>query len=75
MINTLLYKLAYLPLVITQASAYMNINNKVSIKEYLRLLQSTHQDMVELLSLGFRDGTHYDTAQGAVITTWIMSFN
>ncbi|KAH7230887.1 kinesin light chain [Fusarium tricinctum] len=71
--DKLLDKLAYLPLAITQASAYMKIN-KVSIKEYLRLLQNTNQDMVELLSVGFRDGTHYDAAQGAVVTTWIVSF-
>jgi tetratricopeptide (TPR) repeat protein len=70
----LLHELAYLPLAITQASAYMNMN-KVPVKEYLRLLQNTDQDVVELLSLGFRDGTHYDTAQGAVVTTWIVSFN
>ncbi|KAG7407996.1 Kinesin light chain 1 [Fusarium oxysporum f. sp. raphani] len=71
--DKLLDELAYLPLAITQASAYMKIN-KVSIKEYLRLLQNTDQDMVELLSVGFRDGTHYDAAQGAVVTTWIVSF-
>ncbi|KAF5673920.1 ankyrin protein 3 [Fusarium heterosporum] len=73
LVDKLLDELAYLPLAITQASAYMKIN-KVSIKEYLRLLQNTHQDMVELLSVGFRDGTHYDAAQGAVVTTWIVSF-
>ncbi|KAM0361995.1 hypothetical protein ACHAPK_011591, partial [Fusarium culmorum] len=71
--DRLLRELAYLPLAITQASAYMTIN-KISIKEYMRLLQNTDQDMVELLSVGFRDGTHYDIAQGAVITTWIVSF-
>ncbi|KAK7570364.1 hypothetical protein V3481_019544 [Fusarium oxysporum f. sp. vasinfectum] len=71
--DRLLRELAYLPLAITQASAYMTIN-RISIKEYMRLLQNTDQDMVELLSVGFRDGTHYDAAQGAVITTWIVSF-
>ncbi|KAK2922580.1 Tetratricopeptide repeat [Fusarium oxysporum f. sp. vasinfectum] len=71
--DRLLRELAYLPLAITQASAYMTIN-KTSIKEYLRILQNTDQDMVELLSVGFHDGTHYDAAQGAVVTTWIVSF-
>ncbi|KAM0542036.1 hypothetical protein ACHAO7_010158 [Fusarium culmorum] len=71
--DRLLRELAYLPLAITQASAYMSIN-RISIKEYMRLLQNTDQDMVELLSIAFRDGTHYDAAQGAVITTWIVSF-
>ncbi|KAG5658672.1 hypothetical protein KAF25_010853 [Fusarium avenaceum] len=71
--DKLLDELAYLPLAITQASAYMRIN-KASIRKYLWLLQNTDQDMVELLSVGFRDRTHYDAAQGAVITTWIVSF-
>ncbi|KAI1015348.1 hypothetical protein LB504_010967 [Fusarium proliferatum] len=73
LIDELLHKLAYLPLAITQASAYMKVN-EVSVKEYLHLLQKTNQDKVELLSCGFRDSTHYDASQGAVATTWIVSF-
>lgn len=30
--------------------------------------------MVELLSYGFRDSTHYYASQGAIATTWIVSF-
>ncbi|KAI7766953.1 hypothetical protein LZL87_013565 [Fusarium oxysporum] len=74
LIDKLLHKLAYLPLAITQASAYMKVN-EISVNEYLRLLHNTDQDMVELLSCGFRDSTHYDSSQGAVATTWIVSFN
>jgi tetratricopeptide (TPR) repeat protein len=73
LIDKLLHELAYLPLAITQASAYMRVN-EISVNEYLRLLQNTDQDMVELLSCGFRDSTHYDPSQGAVATTWIISF-
>ncbi|SCV39880.1 related to ankyrin 3 [Fusarium fujikuroi] len=73
LVDELLHKLAYLPLAITQASAYMKVN-EVSVKEYLHLLQKTNQDKVELLSCGFRDSTHYDASQGAVATTWIVSF-
>lgn len=73
LIDKLLRELAYLPLAITQASAYMNIN-EVSVKEYLSLLRNTDQDMVELLSQKLRDGTHYDPAQGAIATTWSVSF-
>ncbi|KAH7150872.1 hypothetical protein DER46DRAFT_562335 [Fusarium sp. MPI-SDFR-AT-0072] len=73
LIDKLLHKLAHLPLAITQASAYMKVN-EISVNEYLRLLQNTDQDMVELLSCGFRDSTHYDSSQGAVATTWIVSF-
>ncbi|KAF5572479.1 kinesin light chain [Fusarium pseudoanthophilum] len=74
LIDKLLQKLAYLPLAITQASAYMKVN-EISVNEYLRLLQNTNQDMVELLSCGFCDKAHYDSSQGAVATTWIVSFN
>ncbi|KAI8656304.1 NB-ARC domain-containing protein [Fusarium sp. Ph1] len=74
LVGELLQKLTHLPLAISQASAYMN-TNKVPIKEYLRLFQNTDKDMVELLSRGFRDGSHYRSAQGAVATTWIVSFN
>ncbi|KAF5587312.1 kinesin light chain [Fusarium subglutinans] len=73
LIDKLLQKLAYLPLAIAQASAYMKIN-EISVKEYLRLLQNTDQDMVELLSCGFRDRTYYHSSQGAIATTWILSF-
>ncbi|KAF5559659.1 ankyrin 3 [Fusarium phyllophilum] len=73
LIDQLLDKLSYLPLAITQASAYMKFN-EISVNEYLRLLQNTDQDMVELLSCGFHDRTHYDSSQGAVATTWIVSF-
>ncbi|KAG6979501.1 hypothetical protein FocnCong_v010031 [Fusarium oxysporum f. sp. conglutinans] len=73
LIDKLLHKLAYLPLAITQASAYMKVN-EISVNEYLRLLQNNEQDMVELLSCGFRDSTHCDPSQGAVATTWIVSF-
>ncbi|KAL2671494.1 hypothetical protein Neosp_014084 [[Neocosmospora] mangrovei] len=74
LVGELLQKLTHLPLAISQASAYMN-TNKVPIKEYLRLFQNTDKDMVELLNRGFRDGSHYRSAQGAVATTWIASFN
>ncbi|KAF4494054.1 Kinesin light chain [Fusarium agapanthi] len=73
LIDKLLHALAYLPLAITQASAYMKVN-EISVKEYLHLLQNTYQDMVELLNCGFHDSTHYDSSQGAVATTWIVSF-
>ncbi|RGP81157.1 kinesin light [Fusarium longipes] len=74
LVDELLNTLAYLPLAITQASAYMRVN-QVSIEEYLHLLRNTPQDMVELSNVGFRDGTHYESSQGAVLTTWIVSFN
>ncbi|CAH0024287.1 unnamed protein product [Clonostachys rhizophaga] len=74
LVDELLQRLTRLPLAIAQASAYMN-QKKVSIKDYIRLFQNTDQDMIELLRCGFRDGSHYQRDQGAVATTWIVSFN
>jgi tetratricopeptide (TPR) repeat protein len=69
----LLKELTYLPLAITQATAYLNIN-QVSIAEYLRLLRATEQDMIHLMSRQFRDNTRYKDSQNAVATTWLVSF-
>lgn len=65
--------LTYLPLAIAQAAAYMNIN-RVYVAQYLGLFESTDKDTIELLQKGFRDRTLYDRSQGAVATTWIVSF-
>ncbi|PNP74375.1 hypothetical protein FNYG_12424 [Fusarium nygamai] len=73
LVDELLQKLTFLPLAINQAVSYIN-TNKTSFKEYLRLFKTTYQDKVELLSSTFRDINHYHSAQGAVTTTWIISF-
>ncbi|POR34543.1 Putative Pfs, NACHT and WD domain protein [Tolypocladium paradoxum] len=70
----LLEKLTYLPLTVAQAAAYMNMN-RMPIIEYSRLCNRTNQDMINLLSTHLRDETHYSKTQGAVATTWIISFN
>ena len=69
----LLEELAYLPLAITQATAYLN-RNAISIEEYLKLLDSTEENMVRLMSREFRDKTRYAGSQSAVTTTWLVSF-
>lgn len=69
----LVEKFTYIPLAIAQAAAYMNMN-QASVEEYMRLLRLTDQDMIQLLRRRFRDGTHYHSSQGAVATTWTISF-
>ncbi|PSN58794.1 hypothetical protein BS50DRAFT_605499 [Corynespora cassiicola Philippines] len=71
--SELLDELACLPLAIAQAAAYLNMN-KTPIARYLRLLRSTEQDMVGLMSREFRDGTRYQGSANAVATTWVVSF-
>ncbi|OCK87193.1 kinesin light chain [Cenococcum geophilum 1.58] len=69
----LLVELDYLPLAIAQAAAYIN-TNKTSISEYLRLLGSTEQDIISIMSKEFRDSTRYKNTASAVATTWMVSF-
>jgi tetratricopeptide (TPR) repeat protein len=70
---TLLEQLAFLPLAITQASAYI-LENGINLSTYLALLQEQEQDAVELLSEDFRDPGRYKEIQNPVITTWLISF-
>jgi len=70
----LLDELVCLPLAIAQAAAYLN-KNRISIREYLRLLQNTELDLVELMSREFRDDTRYKGTANAVATTWMVSFS
>jgi nucleoside phosphorylase/tetratricopeptide (TPR) repeat protein len=70
---TLLEQMAFLPLAITQASAYI-IENGISLSTYLALLQEQEQGAVELLSEDFRDPGRYKDIQNPVITTWLISF-
>jgi hypothetical protein len=68
MLTELLDELTYLPLAIAQAAAYLN-RNRMSIAKYLKLLQSTEQDIVTLISREFRDNTRYKESKNAVAAT------
>ena len=70
----LLNELAFLPLAIAQAAAYLNAM-QISIREYLSLLRSTEQDLFSLLSREFRDNTRYRNSRNAVAATWLISFD
>ncbi|KAK2135897.1 hypothetical protein NOF04DRAFT_1378044 [Fusarium oxysporum II5] len=74
-VSQLLDALTYLPLAIAQAAAYMNVY-ETSIAEYIRVFNDTDaQNIIELLEEGYDDEVHYDRSQGAVATTWIVSFD
>ncbi|EED11810.1 kinesin light chain, putative [Talaromyces stipitatus ATCC 10500] len=62
----LLEQLAFLPLAITQASAYI-IENGIDLSIYLTLLQEHEQDVIELLSEDFRDPGRYQDIQNPQI--------
>ncbi|KAK2590875.1 hypothetical protein QQS21_011429 [Conoideocrella luteorostrata] len=72
-ISSLLDKLTYLPLTIGQAVAYMTTNN-VSVSQYLRLCDKTSTGLIGLLKQ-LHDESYHSKSQGAVATTWIISFD
>jgi len=67
-VTNFLTELDHLPLAITQAAAFININ-EMSIPEYSRLLQSTDEDVVFLMSVEIRDSIRYEESSSAVATT------
>ncbi|GLA56089.1 hypothetical protein AnigIFM63604_004385 [Aspergillus niger] len=69
----LLEQLAFLPLAIIQAAAYIN-ENSIGLSEYLQLLQDQEPHVVELLSEDFGDEMRYKDIQNPVALTWFISF-
>ncbi|KAF2400145.1 TPR-like protein [Trichodelitschia bisporula] len=72
--DELLTELAFLPLAIAQAAAYLS-RNKLSISRYLHLLRNTDQDLSNLMSAEFLDLTRPRGAPNAIANTWIVSFD
>ncbi|KAL2848926.1 hypothetical protein BJY01DRAFT_246150 [Aspergillus pseudoustus] len=70
----LLEQLAFLPLAISQATAYIN-KKGITVTDYLTLLQEQETDVVELLSKDFSDDRRYRDAQNPVAKTWLISFS
>jgi hypothetical protein len=69
----LLEHLIYLPLAISQASAYINENN-IKIGNYLSLLAKQDNQTMALLSEDFQDDSRYSNIKNPVATTWLISF-
>ncbi|KAB8240063.1 purine and uridine phosphorylase [Aspergillus flavus] len=70
---TLLEQLAFFPLAITQAAAYIN-ENSIGLSDYMILLQDQEPDVIELLSEDFGDEWRYKDTQNPVALTWFISF-
>ncbi|KAL4922789.1 putative kinesin light chain [Aspergillus aurantiobrunneus] len=71
--NALLERLAFLPLAISQAAAYIN-QNDISLARYISLLGEQEASMIELLGKEFEDDGRYAEIQNPVATTWLVSF-
>ncbi len=72
-LSTLSSRLERLPLTLVQAAAFIEANS-ITVGEYLRRLDKSDQDLVDLLSEEFEtDGRDSETPR-AVAETWILSF-
>jgi tetratricopeptide (TPR) repeat protein len=69
----LLSFLAYLPLALKQASAYM-AKTKTSVTKYLAYCQKSDADLVRLLSKDFEDRGRYKASSNPITATWLISF-
>ncbi|KAL2886104.1 putative acyl transferase acyl hydrolase lysophospholipase [Ceratocystis lukuohia] len=72
-INELLDELCHRPLAVAQAADYMAIN-QIPVAEYLELLRDSNEEKVELLTHHHPDNVHLEDSQGAVATTWFITF-
>ena len=71
--TVLLAELAYLPLAIVQAAAYIN-ENGIALADYLLLLADQEEEVIDLLSEEFEDNGRYRDVKSPVATTWLISF-
>jgi hypothetical protein len=71
--TNLLKFLAYLPLAIKQASAFMAQTGMTTTK-YLGHCQSSDKIFIKLLSKDFEDRGRYKGVKNPVVTTWLISF-
>ncbi|KAK6064472.1 Regulatory protein AfsR [Seiridium cupressi] len=72
--KALLDLLAYLPLAIKQASAYMS-RTRISTKDCLASYRCSDQSRVDLLSRNFEDRGRYQEISNPIATTWLISFS
>ncbi|KAL5043563.1 hypothetical protein BDW71DRAFT_210077 [Aspergillus fruticulosus] len=69
----LLQRLAFHPLAITQATAYIR-ESGITISGYVQLLLEQEEDAIELLSEGFQQEWQDTDASKSVLETWLTSF-
>ncbi|KAI7216798.1 purine and uridine phosphorylase [Hortaea werneckii] len=72
--SDLIKELAFLPLAITQAAAYIKCN-RITVKKYLGLMRSAESDLISILSIEMDDRTRSPQAAHAVAKTWLVSFD
>ena len=71
---SLVETLAYLPLAITQATAFIS-ENHCTVADYLEALQASDSDEIELLNEDLPDPRRDLDAPSSVVRTWKLSFD
>ncbi|KAJ5190029.1 Acyl transferase/acyl hydrolase/lysophospholipase [Penicillium cf. griseofulvum] len=69
----LLSRLTFLPLAIVQAASFIN-ENRLTLANYVDLLDGQEQSAISLLSEDFEDKGRYKSIRNPVATTWLTSF-
>ena len=72
--RTLVDELAYIPLAITQAAAFIS-ENEISLADYLEILRTGDSDLQDLLDEDLGDLRRDSESQNSVIRTWKISFD
>ena len=67
-------ELAYIPLAITQAAAFIS-ENQITLAEYLDILRTGDRDLQDLLDEDLGDLRRDPESQNSVIRTWKLSFD
>ncbi|MCJ1306895.1 hypothetical protein MMC25_000539 [Agyrium rufum] len=70
----LLKDLAYLPLAITQAAAFISENEDMTISDYVEAFGANDMEVKDLLSTNLEDDRRDMDTENSVMRTWKMSF-
>ena len=73
-VTELLQLLGYLPLAISQATAYI-AENLISITEYIEMYNESEASKIDLLSQDFEDLARESGSRNPVATTWLISID
>ena len=72
--HQLLQTLDFLPLAITQATAFL-VENQISIADYLDILQKDDSEMKDFLAIDIYDPARDSDLSNSILQTWKVSFD
>lgn len=70
----LLDRLESLPLALVQAAAFLNVNRKFTLSNYLEIFNRQEPEVMEFLGKDFGDNGHDGDGSSPVATTWLVSY-